>query len=154
MSWKYKEVVIESIDDLPDDVYGFVYLIVNKSQEERNRLLEIEEPYMYIGKKSIWSERTKKLGKKELEARVDKRYSKKKKVRRESDWLTYTGSNDTLNDRVELGDDVEKKILVLCYSKRGLTYQEERMLFLENVLGDWRYLNNNIAGRFFRNCIE
>lgn len=151
--WIYNRNKVQAIDDIPEGCYGFIYLITNHSQMERNIRDGLEEPYLYIGKKSLWSETNVRKGKRELAQMTDKRGSKKKKLRKESNWLTYNSSNDRLIAAIEEGDVVTKEILMYCYSKRSLTYQEEKALYVSEVLEKWQYLNYNISGRHFRGNI-
>ena len=75
--WLYKNKVINSIEDLPINTFGFIYKIVNK---ETNKF--------YIGKKQLMSNTNVKLGKKELAALPPQRGKKptKKLVTKESNW--------------------------------------------------------------------
>jgi hypothetical protein len=143
--WKYKNKVVNSIEDLPYGTIGFIYMIINKSRLKSNK-----EPYLYIGKKSIYSNTTKKLGKRAIEALPDKRMSKKIKIKKESDWLNYTGSNTELNFDILSGDEIERKILCVCYNLRELTYMETKYLFKHEVLEKKHYYNGNILSKFFK----
>ena len=53
--WLYNKKQINSISDLPNNTFGFVYLIRN-----------LESGEFYIGKKNLVSRVNKKLGKKEI----------------------------------------------------------------------------------------
>lgn len=124
----------------PEDWFGFVYKIINK---ENNRF--------YIGKKVFWNNRKTKLTKKEIAEQTGPgRKPTHKVVTKESDWLTYWGSNkDLLADIQELGmDNFERKILTLCKSKKELTYWEMHYQCKEEVLLVNAY-NDNILGKFF-----
>ena len=63
MTWIYEST---PFNEIPKDVIGFVYLIVNKSNGLR-----------YIGKKNCYFSKTKQVK------------GKKKKIKVESDWKTY-----------------------------------------------------------------
>ena len=93
---------------------------------------------------------TKKLGKKELAeipAGRGKRPSKKTVVK-ESDWKTYYGSNTEVKSLPK--DELKRYVLMLCKTKKQLTYWETKSLFQYNVLEDERYMNDNILGKFYR----
>ncbi len=137
--WLYNGLYI---DEIPDSfAYGFIYKISYIDQESGKEK-------SYIGKKNFYFETNVKKGKKELIAMADKRGSKKKKVVKESDWKKYKSSNDFLNS-LEL-NALHREILLLCYSKTELTYQETKHLFLNEVLESDKYLNNNILGKFYK----
>jgi len=119
------------------NAYGFTYK------------LEYEDGFIYYGKKNLYSERKVKKGKKEIALQQDKRASKFKIVRKESDWVRYTSSSDVVKKHVLLS----KTILDIAYSKRELTYLETKLLFNSNALEDEKCLNENILGRFFKGNI-
>ncbi len=137
--WLYEGLLISEIPDT--NAFGFIYRITYTDP------ITLEKKF-YIGKKLFYSERSVKKGKKELAAMTDRRGSKKKKVNKESDWLKYQSSNEFLKT-VEPWN-IEKEILVLCYSKTELTYMETKILFVESVLESDNYLNNNILGKFYK----
>ncbi len=119
-----------------DDYFGFVYKITNKNTNRS-----------YIGRKQFHSYTRKKIkGKKN-----------RKKIVRESDWKTYTGSCEPLNEEiVSIGkENFTFTILKLCTTKRDLGYTETQLQFKENVLestfadGTRKYYNNNIMSRWF-----
>jgi len=119
-----------------DDYFGFVYKITNKNTNRS-----------YIGRKQFHSYIRKKIkGKKN-----------RKKIVRESDWKTYTGSCEPLNEEiVSIGkENFTFTILKLCITKRDLGYTETQLQFKENVLestfadGTRKYYNNNIMSRWF-----
>ena len=122
MPWLYKNK--EFSMDLVDKHVGFVYIIRNQDNGK-----------YYIGKKSF----TK-----------IKRYQKNKKKKRmliESDWLEYTGSNETLNEDIENGASVVKEILYLCNSKAEMSYYEAKLQFEYDVLKDSMSYNQWIMVR-------
>ena len=82
--WLYKNKVINKLENLPENTFGFIYKITNKTTGK-----------FYIGKKQIMSQTNVKLGKKELEALPTQRGKKpsKKLVIKESNWVEYMGSN-------------------------------------------------------------
>ena len=119
-----------------DDYFGFVYKITN-TQTQRS----------YIGRKQFHSYTRKKIkGKKN-----------RKKIVRESDWRTYTGSSDILNEDIQRMGKYKFTftILKLCVTKRDLGYTETWYQMTESVLdskfpdGSRKYYNNNIMSRWF-----
>jgi hypothetical protein len=137
--WLYEGLLISEIPDT--NAYGFIYKITYKDPITG-------EIKFYIGKKQFYSERNVKKGKKELAAMTDRRGSKKKKVNKESDWLKYQSSNEFLKTTEPW--NLEKEILMLCYTKTELTYQETKHLFVHGVLESDLYLNGNILSKFFK----
>jgi len=137
MIWKYKEKEILSLDDMPEETYGFIYKISNK----------ITGQY-YIGKKQVVSVRKKNFGKKKLSTITDKRVKKYEMVSKESDWKTYRSSNSVVKSWNE--DEIQLEILRFCKSKKSLTYYELHEQFYYNVLADTNSLNDTLIGKFFR----
>jgi len=137
MIWKYKEKEILSLDDMPEETYGFIYKISNK----------ITSQY-YIGKKQVVSVRKKNFSKKKLSTITDKRVKKYEMVSKESDWKTYRSSNSVVKNWNE--DEIQLEILRFCKSKKSLTYYELHEQFYYNVLADTNSLNDNLIGKFFR----
>ena len=114
--------------------YGFVYRI------------DYTDGTFYYGKKNFYTEVKTPLGKKELANQTDARLKKYKRIKRETNWRKYEGSNDAT------GHTISKKTILKCYSTaRCLTYAEAELLFKRDVLFDDKCLNSNILGKFFGN---
>jgi len=125
----------------PEDWFGFVYVIKNKVTGR-----------IYVGKKVFWNNLKKKLTKTELAEQTGPgRKPTHKRVTKESNWITYWGSNkELLADIKELGEEnFERRILKLCKSKKELTYYELHYQCKEEVLLTNTY-NDNILGKFYR----
>ena len=148
-TWTYKDRLITSIEDMPKDTYGFIYVVRHKSGVK------------YIGKKVLYFERNKRLGKRALEALREERAKKgikgrvplKQKVITESDWKDYYGSHLEIKRLLEKDGPMafQKQILSYVKSKKELTYYECKELFINEVLErDNQYINDNILGKFFR----
>mgnify|MGYP003669410438 FL=1 len=151
-TWSYQGRVITSISDMPVGTYGFIYEVIYKPTDTR-----------YIGKKVLYFERNKRLGKKALNALMEERAEKgvrgrvplKQKVVSESDWLSYFGSQKeilTLSKEDNAGENWEKRILQFVPNKKLLTYYETKYLFKNGILEDKdsSHINDNILGKFFR----
>lgn len=149
MNWLYKNKQIQTISDFPENTYGFVYEVTH-----------IPTGKKYIGKKNLYFERNKKLGKKELillqEERKQQglrgRVPSKKKVITESDWKTYYGSQAEIKELVKNSkpEDFHREILQFVTNKKQLTYYECKYLFQKEVIEkDNDYINSNILGKFF-----
>ena len=148
-TWTYQGRVITSIKDMPEGTYGFIYEVVYKPTDVR-----------YIGKKVLFFERNKRLGKKALEALREERAKKglrgrvpiKQKVITESDWQDYYGSHETIKKLIANHpvEQFERRILQYVSNKKQLTYFECKHLFINEVL-DTRnnYINDNILGKFY-----
>jgi hypothetical protein len=134
-----------SIEDFPPQAVGFIYKVTN-----------IATSKFYIGRKVLYNNTSKTLTKKEI-AEWDKpgRVPRKRKIVKESDWLSYHGSNKLLNlERKELGDDIfTREIIQLCFSKKQLTYYEVYWQMYYKVLHIDSY-NDNIQGRFYRKDVQ
>ena len=132
MSWLFESKTIEV---LPEDCVGFVYLITNKTTGRK-----------YIGKKlAKFSKTTYKT------VKLKNGNKKKKKIRGkiESDWQTYYGSNEQLNKDVErLGaGNFTREILYYCRSKAECSYIEAREQFSRRVLESDDWYNGHIQVR-------
>ena len=124
--WTYNNKIV---NELPDDVEGFVYLITNTTNNRK-----------YVGKKLSRFKTTKPP----LKGRKNKRRGFK-----ESDWRTYWGSSDHLNaDVAELGEDkFTREILHYCPSRGALSYMEAREQFERRELETDEYYNGIINVR-------
>jgi len=147
--WLYKDTVINSIEDMPEGSYGFIYEVTHLPTSRK-----------YIGKKVLYFERNVKLGKRELQALKEERKAKgiggrapsKKKVVKESDWQTYYGSQTEIKELVNKGkeSDFKREILMFVDNKKHLTYYEAKFLFIKEVLEkNDEYINDNILAKFY-----
>lgn len=147
--WLYKNEVIESINQMPENSYGFIYQVTHLPTNRK-----------YIGKKVLYFERNVKLGKRELQALKEERKAKgiggrapaKKKVVKESDWKTYYGSQTEIKELVNYGkeSDFKREILKFVDNKKHLTYYECKYLFIYEVLeNNEEYINDNILAKFY-----
>ena len=140
--WLYKGTQINSIEDLPEGTFGFVY---------RTRYLPTDQ--YYIGRKQLIYNQKKKLGKKERALWEGRgRPPVYKYVERESDWKTYYGSHESVKKllKEEGEENFLREILELAFEKKHLTYLENKYLFKLEVLENERYFNDNIEGRYFK----
>ena len=131
--WLYEEKVINSIEDMPEGTFGFIYEVEHKKTGEK-----------YIGKKVVYFNRT-------LPPLKGKK--RKRKVTKESDWQTYCGSNPRIKELLKEGNQSEfiRIILKFVSSKKLLTYYENKYLFMKGVIEpESKYINDNIEGRYYR----
>ena len=140
--WLYNEQVISSIEDMPQDTFGFVYIVTHNPTG-----------ISYIGKKSLFHNIKKKLTKKELAEQTGPgRKSATRVVVKESDWKTYYGSAKPIIEFIKGGKQEEfiREILQLVPNKKLLTYYECKYLFKYGVLEyPLEYFNDNILGKFY-----
>jgi len=143
--WKFKDSYIKSIEDVPQDAFGFIYKITHKTTGK-----------FYVGKKQLFTEHNIKLGKKELaeQALLKKpgRKPTKKLVRKESNWLKYWGSSEELLLDVQTykEESFTREILMFTFGKKQSTYYEIKYQFLEGVLESDNCYNSNINSTFFK----
>jgi|TARA_B110000977_G_C11039001_1_gene478170 hypothetical protein len=124
MKWLYKE---KEYDDTPEDYQGFVY-----------RITEQDTGKMYIGKKFFWKPKT---------LPITKSRKRRVKTRVESDWRTYYGSSNTVQNLIEEKgtDNYKREILRLCKTKGECSYYEAKEQFTHDVLLSDEYYNEFIG---------
>ena len=132
MTWLFENTQIET---LPEDCVGYVYIITNTVSGRK-----------YIGKKlAKFSKTTYRV------VKLKNGNKKRKKIRSkiDSDWQTYYGSNDELNQDIQtLGSDkFTREILFYCKSKSECSYIEAREQFRHQVLESDDYYNGQISVR-------
>ena len=125
MDWTYKGQLFES--EQIGDYVGFVYLITDLSNNKK-----------YVGKKNFWS--TRKLP--PLKGKTRKRI-----VKKESDWKDYFGSSEQVKLLVESEgrNNFKREILHLCNSKGAMSYLEAKEQFDREVLFSDEYYNEFIG---------
>ena len=122
--------VYSSIEDFPEGTVGFVYEVSYQGKK-------------YIGKKILLHKRT---------LPPLKGYKRKRVKYVESDWKTYTGSNEIT--KKWKSEDCTRIILELCVNKTMMSYYETKYQFQMNVLEDDNYLNDNVLGKYFRKTLN
>jgi len=141
-NWLLFKKQIESIDQFPEDTFGFIYKITH-----------IDTNKAYIGKKSLYHNKKHKLTRKQLaEQPVTRgRKSTHEVIQSESDWKTYYGSSkELIADIKQFGKEkFRREIIYIAKSKKQLTYLELKAQFQFDVLEVNSY-NDNILGKFFR----
>ena len=143
MNWLYQGEEVNSIEDFPPSTFGFTY-----------RITHIPSGKAYIGKKVLKFTRKAKLTKKDLALYEGTKGRKPiyKQVVKESDWKSYWGSNKYLTKLLkdEPRENFKREILTLAPSKKLLTYEETKALFVYQVLEKPdEFFNDNILGKFF-----
>ena len=130
--WLYKNKVIQSIDDMPENTFGFIYEVIHNPTGRR-----------YLGKKVLQFNRT---------LPPLKGMKRKRKVVKESDWKTYYGSHVEIKGLIKEGkqEEFSREILQFVPTKKLLTYYECKYLFIKEVLEHNEYINDNILAKFYR----
>jgi len=148
MSWTYKTHKIGDITQFPENTFGFVYIVTHKPTGKS-----------YIGKKVLFHNKKKRLGKKELAALtgiVGRRPTYKLEVK-ESDWKKYYGSQSDIKQLLLEGkkDEFERTILKMCPNKKAMTYFEIKFQMIYQVLEKPdEFFNDNILGKFFTKDLQ
>ena len=130
------------ITELPEDAVGFVYIITNLTN---NR--------MYIGKKLSQFSKTST---KTITTKDGTKKKKKIKSKVESDWMTYYGSSDHLNNDVKLlgEQNFKREILHFCKNKGTLSYLELREQIDRRVMESEDYYNAFVGGKIHKKHIK
>lgn len=126
--WVYQG--LEFTSEMIQDYYGFVYLLENTTTGRK-----------YIGKKFFW--KSKILPK-------TKTRKRRQRVKVESDWKDYYGSNDVLKEEVSQEHTVVRSILRLCKSKGECAYYEIKEQLAVDALLDDVYYNNFVGCKIHR----
>jgi len=141
-NWLYNNNEISSLEDMPLDVYGFIYVTTHLPSGKK-----------YIGKKSIYHNVKHKLTKKQLAEQTGRgRKSTHETIQKESDWKTYYGSEEFIKKLIKEGKQEEftREILQFVFNKKLLTYYECKYLFKYEVLESEDWLNSNVLGKFYK----
>lgn len=132
-TWIYQGNLITEISDMPEGTFGFIYEVLHKPTGKK-----------YIGKKVLHFNRT---------LPPLKGQKRKRKVTKESDWVKYYGSHQTIKALIKEGkqDEFERRILRFVPTKKLLTYYEAKELFIREVIEPGSdYINDNIEARYYR----
>jgi hypothetical protein len=129
--WLYHGLPLET--EQTDGYIGFVYLITNLVNDKK-----------YVGKKLFKFSRTKQVK------------GKKKRVKIDSDWKDYYGSNVELNEDVKNQGphNFKREVLRLCKSKGECNYQEAKSQFERLVLERDDYYNGWISVKVHKSHIN
>jgi len=140
--WLYNNTPITSIEDIPENTFGFIYITTHTPTGKR-----------YLGKKSLYHTTNQKLGKKELaEQPVTRGRSKTtKQVVKESDWRTYYGSEEFIKQSIKnkLHHEFTREIIHFVPNKKLLTYYETKYQFIHGMLESSERMNTNVLGKFY-----
>lgn len=147
MNWVYKGKEVTSINQLPDNSYGFIYMLIFMDPDGTEKI--------YIGQKTLYSYKTlpalKNGSQRPNSERIGKNINGKRKyfdrVKKESNWKSYKSSSKDIPKDAKLK---EKRIIDIATTKRELTYLETKYLFQYEVLESSDYYNRNILGKFYK----
>lgn len=121
MTWYFHETKEEVTPEKIEGYYGFVYCITEKETGKK-----------YIGRKYFTKSKTKQVK------------GKKKKIRVESDWIDYYGSNKELLEEIEKKgkESFIREILRLCKTRSETNYFETWEIFNRHALLSEQYYNS------------
>lgn len=119
----------EEINEIPEGIVGFVYLIRNLSNGKG-----------YVGKKTFYFQKTKQVKK------------KKKKIKVESDWKEYWSSSKTIQEEINKNGTkgFKREILYFCKNKSQMSYLELREQMDRRVMESDEYYNEYILVRIHK----
>lgn len=144
--WLYKNTKIETLEDLPPNSFGFIYITTHLPTGKK-----------YLGKKSLYHSVRKKLTKKQISEQSGRgRRPTTEKVLKVSDWRTYYGSEEFIKQKIKENKQEEftREIIHFVGNKKLLTYFECKYQFTYNVLESKDWLNSNILGKFYKKDLE
>ena len=126
----------EFTSDMIEDYVGFVYIVTMKNTGKK-----------YLGKKLFMS--TRRLA-------PLKGKTRKRKVVKESDWMTYYGSSEEVKLLVEeLGpDNFDREIVHLCNKKGEMSYMEAKLQFDYGVLLSDEWVNGIINCKIHKSHVK
>lgn len=132
--WSYEGR--EFTSDMIGEFVGFVYCITDSRNGKK-----------YIGKKTFKSKRT-------LPPLKGK--TRRRRVVKESDWMTYYGSSEEVKSLVEEhgGEVFHRQILHLCNSKGEMSYLELKEQIEREVLLSEEYYNGIIQAKIHRSHVQ
>lgn len=112
-----------------DNHFGFIYLIENKTNGMK-----------YVGKKLFTKASTRQVK------------LKKKKIRKQSDWLDYYGSSPRLQLDIEKfgRENFTRTILYMCKTKAECNYRETKEIIDRAAILDKMYYNDWLSCRITR----
>tara|TARA_R110000851_G_scaffold37986_5_gene97776 strand:+ start:6735 stop:7172 length:438 start_codon:yes stop_codon:yes gene_type:complete len=124
--WLYQNKIVE---DAPTGSFGFVYCITNEKTGK-----------MYIGRKYLGkTRRVKQKGK-----------TRRKVIRKDSDWRSYIGSSKTLQEHINKNKKQFKfEILAFGKTKGQVNYMEENLHHKFHVVHSPKFYNDCIGPRRF-----
>ena len=126
----------EFTSEMIGEYVGFVYIITDLTSSK-----------MYVGKKLFSSKRT-------LPPLKGK--TRKRKVIKESDWISYYGSSEELMTLVENNgpESFKREILHLCHSRGEMSYLEAKEQFYREVLLSDDYYNGIINCKIHKSHVK
>lgn len=128
MDWTYRGY---KVTELSPEIRGFVYIIYFTNGQK------------YIGSKVVRSDRR-------IKPLKSMRSNAVRRVTRESKWREYEGSS-----KLTEGLTIKTKVIThLCTDKRSMTYLEQKELFAVDAAVNDEFVNKNIGGKFFSNCLD
>ncbi len=129
--WLYQNKVLTE-ENIPVGAIGFIYLITN-----------LKDGKKYIGKKLLTMAATKQVN------------GRKKKTRKQSNWVNYWSSCDELKADVKLlgEDNFTREVLVFTFTLSTHTYLENKYLYVNEVLESNQWYNSNISAKIYKKNI-
>ena len=126
----------EFTSEMIGEYVGFVYIITDLTSSK-----------MYVGKKLFSSKRT-------LPPLKGK--TRKRKVIKESDWMSYYGSSEELMTLVENNgpESFKREILHLCHTRGEMSYLEAKEQFDREVLLSDDYYNGIINCKIHKSHVK
>jgi len=136
--WTHKGKEITDLSQTPEGSIGFIYRVTNLTNGK-----------YYLGRKNMASYSKKRLTAKEKLLPGNSRKTFKREVK-ESPWKNYCGSSKSLLEDLKNGALYEKEILLYCFTKAEMTYEESSAIICSGALMDHNSYNFWVSCKVYK----
>ena len=157
--WIYEGKEIRSLNDIPKEFKDHEFIIYN---------ITCSNGKEYIGQKKLFNKTSKKVSNRRLKEKGKKWFRRKKATKgklkgewyyyetivKESNWVNYTGSSDTLNNDIKNnGVNITKYILEFCKDSTEANYKEHKQIMCTSAMEEDKFYNDYTQIKCFKKHI-